>query len=166
MWDWLINPSNSAVVGAVGLIVSITGFATTLIQLSRTRKAAVAASNAASAATARFNSFNALRECEAAKQQAKKVNDAISEGRWELSLDQYQPLLKHISNLRQSNVELDADVHLCLEDAEQIITRNCLVIERAISNKAGSLTKGKQFAALRPIDAAIAKKYFNIERIG
>lgn len=165
MWAKMIAPENAPTVGLIGLILSLVGFAVTLYQVLKTRRAAESAQAAANATSARFSAFNAMREYEIARQQVQRVNDAIAQEDWDAVLVAYQPLLTSMSNIRQCNAPLDDGVREALQDGEDRVTRNCQTIEKAVQGKT-NLTKGKQFSALRPIDAVLAKTLFNIERIG
>jgi hypothetical protein len=165
IWNWLIDPANSPAVGALGLIVGVVGFPLTLVQLWRTKRAAYAAKVAAENARVRMNSFNAMRECEHARSQARTVNDAIGREDWDDALVNYQQISVSLINLQQSNVRFDDEVVIDLTDGIQKIGNNCNVLERAIKTDPEKLSKGKQFAALRPIDNIIAKALFNLERL-
>lgn len=165
MWEKLIASENGPTVSVIGLFLSLVGFAITLYQVFKTRRAAEAAQAAASATSTRFSAFNAMREYEIARQQVQRVNDAIAQEDWDAALVAYQPLLTSISNIKQCNAPFDEGVRVALQEGEERVARNCQTLEKSIKGKA-NLTKGKQFSALRPIDAILAKTLFNIERIG
>lgn len=164
-WAWLFEPDNSPVVGAISLIIGVVGFPLTLIQLWRTKRAADAAKDAADNAKLRITSFSAMRECEHARTRARAVNDAIAAGNWEDALVKYQEVSVSFMHLCQSNVNFDPEVSKGLSDGIKTIDNNCSVLERALKSNRNNITKGKQFSALRPIDEAIAKTLFNLERL-
>jgi hypothetical protein len=165
LWGTFISPANSAVVGALGLLVALFGFPITIWQLIRTKKAAEAARHAADGATLRLNSFSALRECEMARAHLKAVNDAIAREDWDAALISYQEVSTSLNDLLQCNIAFDKDVSDYLSEGMVIIGNNCGVIEKALRADAKKLTKGKQFAALRSLDPIVSKARFNLERL-
>jgi hypothetical protein len=164
-WHWLVDPANGPTVSAVGLLISVVGFPITIVQLIRTRRAAVAAKDAADNATLRLNSFSALRECEAARLNANSINDAIAEQDWDKTLILYQQLSKNLSDLVHCNIDFDVAVTEELQTGVDIIEVNCKVIERLQLDAPDKLTRAKQFHALRKIDPRITKTFFNLERL-
>ena len=165
LWHWATTSENAPIIGALGLLLAAVGFPLTLIQLWRTKRAADAATDAANSARLRMNSFGALRECENARAQAREVNDAIGRNDWDAALVNYQGLSTSLVQLKQCNVSFDSDVISALDRGIGVIDANCAVLERALRTDASRLTKGKQFSALRPLDAIIAKAMFNLERL-
>lgn len=164
-WDWLFDPKNAATVSALGFVLAVVGFPITLIQLWRTKKSADSAKEAADSVALRINSFGAMRECEQARSQARRVNDAVAAGDWELALIKYQDVAVGLTHLAESNVTFDDGVAASLQEAIKRIDENCNVIERALKTDPNKISKGKQFSALRPIDTVIAKTMFNLERL-
>lgn len=165
LFDNLLGPEWSPMVGLLSLILSALGFPITIWQLVRTRRAADAAKAASESARMRMNQVSALRVCEEARTHARNITKSISEENWPDVLLQYRYLSTSITDLLHGNTVLDEGVAKVLTSGIEVIDSNLNALDRAILSSRHSPSRGKEYTALHKLDVVITKALANIERI-
>jgi hypothetical protein len=163
-WSWIADPTHGGAVNAASLAMGAVGFPITLLQLWRTKKAALAAQEAANEAKVRFASFNALRECDRVKTECIALSETIKEEAWGDAVTRYNALADHIIDIQHSNLEVGDDFTGELGRAVTEIESNSLLIEKEIKADKGRLEKTKQLQELRKIYISINKAVSLLER--
>lgn len=92
IWIWLTAPDNAPTVGALGLIVSLFGFAITIWQLVRTRNALVAANDATSALRSKLAGQNAAIHATNAMSHLKESQRLVRADEWLVALEELESL--------------------------------------------------------------------------
>ena len=148
---------------AVSLIVAIIGFPLTLLQLWRTKKAAIAANIAAEEAKLRFDSFNALRECDRARADCSAISRAINAADWPDALLRYNALADRLTEIMHSNVALGDGFRADMRTTVDEIERVCGIIEVENRSTKNRLEKSKQLSELRKIYAVVRRLIVQLE---
>jgi|GEM_PF-586240 hypothetical protein len=108
--DWAVRNHIGDLASVVGVLKSIVGFAVTIWNVSRSKRAARRAEEAVLEVKRGLNLFNTAVDIAAAMAIMEEIRRLHREGAWPVLPDRYSTLKRHLTTIRKTEISLD-DAH-------------------------------------------------------
>jgi len=171
LFDWPYDASSTLLIqgrgywlAIIGLVISVVGFAITLIQLDRTKKATKAVADEIDKIQFAVSRYNAVAETSRAETSLDAARRHVRGSEWDLALQSLEAFSKALHTLRELRVREIEPHDANLQQAIVHINRLC---ERLDGAEAKGLPKNetpKTLSALRDHDMLITSVRVVLDR--
>jgi len=169
--SWPFKPENNALVAGwgfwlaiAGLVLTLIGFAVTLVQLSKAKGAATAVEDEIKRIRESLSQYDAAQDIAKSSYALAATRRYLSNGAWQDVSDSYEDVRRGLVQVKGSGNLTDADLLTQIGAASDYIQKLCSRIERGLERPPVIIDASKTRAMLRKHDELISAITTSIQR--
>lgn len=170
-WNWAFNPSHAADVagwgfwlGALGLLLTVVGFAVTLRQLAKTKSAAEAAKSEVDRIQSSMKQYDSAHEVSRASYALGVARKHFKNEAWDDGADSYSDVRNSLISLKANIDDLDIDTIRSIDKSTLYVDKICERVDRGDFVNTGRDDVAKIISVMRQHDQLITSIKIHIQK--